>query len=84
MAFRKIRQYCLQNRILYEDPDFPATEKSVYYSKTDRNIVWRRPGVCSYVTFSFILIYQAIKINLFHNSAFYLFATNSCGYGLYA
>jgi len=43
--FRDIQAKCLSARLLYEDPEFPAVPKSVYFSKTDPTIQWRRPGV---------------------------------------
>lgn len=42
--FYKIRDDCLRNSILWEDPEFPAVDKSLYYSKLpDRHFEWKRP-----------------------------------------
>jgi hypothetical protein len=43
--FRDIQAKCLSAGMLYEDPEFPAVPKSVYFSKTNPNIQWRRPSV---------------------------------------
>lgn len=44
MSYASLRKECLARKVLYEDTQFPAIAHSVYYSKTDRNIVWKRPG----------------------------------------
>jgi hypothetical protein len=37
---------CLRRSILYEDPDFPAKDSSIYYSRTlPYRIEWKRPYV---------------------------------------
>ncbi|XP_063418654.1 calpain-9-like [Mytilus trossulus] len=42
--FDNIRSECLRRRILYEDPDFPAKDSSIYYSRTlPYRIEWKRP-----------------------------------------
>jgi Ca2+-binding EF-hand superfamily protein len=41
--FNEIQAKCLSTGILYEDPEFPAVPKSVYFSKVDQTIQWRRP-----------------------------------------
>ncbi|XP_066552999.1 calpain-9 [Amia ocellicauda] len=44
-SFEQLRRECLQRNVLFEDPDFPATGKSLYYSQqVPVNIVWKRPG----------------------------------------
>ena len=30
---------------LFTDPEFPPTQKSLFFSKTDEDIVWQRPTV---------------------------------------
>lgn len=47
-AFKKqkyssIRSECLSKGILFEDPEFPANNKSIFYSKIDTEIEWKRP-----------------------------------------
>ena len=49
--FEEIRARCLSAGILYEDPEFPAVPKSVYFSKKTGYIQWRRPVVGMYVWF---------------------------------
>ncbi|XP_044589127.1 calpain-A-like isoform X8 [Cotesia glomerata] len=42
--FNSLRQQCLSQGILFEDPEFPATDSSLFFSKRpDRYIEWRRP-----------------------------------------
>ncbi|XP_035793199.1 calpain-B-like isoform X2 [Anopheles albimanus] len=42
--FYQIRQQCLENGSLFEDPEFPATASSLMYSKRpDRHYEWLRP-----------------------------------------
>ncbi|XP_052900002.1 calpain-A-like isoform X2 [Anopheles moucheti] len=42
--FYQIRQQCLENGTLFEDPEFPATSSSLMYSqRPDRHYEWLRP-----------------------------------------
>ncbi|XP_015187100.1 PREDICTED: calpain-B isoform X4 [Polistes dominula] len=42
--FNALRLECLQTGRLFEDPEFPAVDSSLYFSKRpDRYIEWRRP-----------------------------------------
>ncbi|XP_076636463.1 calpain-A-like [Colletes latitarsis] len=42
--FGTLRRICCLTRTLFEDPEFPATDSSLYYSKSpDKSIVWKRP-----------------------------------------
>ena len=48
LGFDKIRDECVKQGGLYEDPDFPCTDQSVFQSFwpwPGRSIVWKRPGV---------------------------------------
>ncbi|EGT56151.1 CBN-CLP-7 protein [Caenorhabditis brenneri] len=43
--FQQERQRCLDQRILFEDPQFPANDSSLYYkTRPDEPIIWKRPG----------------------------------------
>ncbi|XP_033480986.2 calpain-9 [Epinephelus lanceolatus] len=43
-SFEELRQECLQKGVLFEDPDFPATDSSLYYSQSvPVQIEWKRP-----------------------------------------
>ncbi|XP_053620597.1 calpain-B isoform X7 [Plodia interpunctella] len=43
--FKDIRSRCLSDRRLFEDPEFPAIDRSLYYKeRLDRPITWLRPG----------------------------------------
>ncbi|KAK6300460.1 calpain-9-like [Coregonus clupeaformis] len=44
-TFEQLRQECLQKKKLFEDPDFPACDSSLYYSQTvPITFEWKRPG----------------------------------------
>ena len=47
--YKRVRDQCLAQKTLFEDPDFPAVNRSIYYSKLDKSIVWKRPYVSNYV-----------------------------------
>ena len=43
-SFAEIKAYCLKEGVLYEDPDFPALDSSLFFSKKPpRPFVWKRP-----------------------------------------
>uniref|UniRef100_A0A915IAH4 Calpain catalytic domain-containing protein n=1 Tax=Romanomermis culicivorax TaxID=13658 RepID=A0A915IAH4_ROMCU len=43
--FHRIRDACLQDKTLYEDPDFPASDSSLYFSqRPEYRVQWLRPG----------------------------------------
>jgi len=43
-TFTEIRDECLAKGELFEDPDFPAVDSSIFYSRTPpRPFVWKRP-----------------------------------------
>lgn len=45
-SFEAIRDQCLREGRLFEDPDFPAIDTSIFYSKAPpRPFVWKRPPV---------------------------------------
>ena len=44
--FDSVRRECLRRNILYEDPDFPANDRSLYFSRhPPYRFEWLRPGV---------------------------------------
>uniref|UniRef100_A0AAY5L3E5 Calpain 9 n=1 Tax=Esox lucius TaxID=8010 RepID=A0AAY5L3E5_ESOLU len=44
-TFEQLRQECLKKKKLFEDPDFPACDASLYYSQSvPLNFEWKRPG----------------------------------------
>ncbi|KAK9510521.1 hypothetical protein O3M35_005286 [Rhynocoris fuscipes] len=47
--FNKLRDQCLDKGVLFEDPDFPATDSSIFYSKLPpKPFEWKRPGeICN-------------------------------------
>lgn len=48
-TFEQLRQECLQSGVLFEDPDFPATDSSLYFSQSvPVQIEWKRPKVCGH------------------------------------
>ncbi|XP_062400197.1 calpain-9 [Sardina pilchardus] len=43
-SFEEIRQDCLRRNVLFEDPDFPAADSSLFYSQSvPINFEWKRP-----------------------------------------
>lgn len=45
-SFHELHKKCLEKKILYEDPDFPANESSLFYSqKFPIKFEWKRPSV---------------------------------------
>lgn len=48
-TFEQLRSECLQRGVLFEDPDFPAQDSSLFYSQSAPvNFEWKRPKeVCS-------------------------------------
>ncbi|EGT57130.1 CBN-CLP-4 protein [Caenorhabditis brenneri] len=45
LDFETERERCLRNKTLFEDPEFPATNASLYYRTPPRDrIIWKRPG----------------------------------------
>uniref|UniRef100_A0ACB8G4C2 Calpain-3 n=1 Tax=Sphaerodactylus townsendi TaxID=933632 RepID=A0ACB8G4C2_9SAUR len=43
-TFHELRKNCLEKKILYEDPDFPANDSSLFYSqKLPVKFEWKRP-----------------------------------------
>lgn len=45
-TYAELRQDCLQRGVLFEDPDFPAADSSLFYSQTvPVQIEWKRPKV---------------------------------------
>lgn len=45
-SFQEIRQDCLRRQVLFEDPDFPANDEALFYSKSPPlQFEWKRPKV---------------------------------------
>ncbi len=48
--FHELRDQCLKDRQLFEDPEFPAANSSLFYSReTPKRVVWRRPAVSNFI-----------------------------------
>ena len=48
-TYAEIKAECLSQGRLFEDPDFPAVDKSIYYSRApNRPFAWKRPTVSIY------------------------------------
>jgi len=43
--YSSIKSACLKKGELFEDPEFPANSKSLFFSKIDQDVVWKRPSV---------------------------------------
>jgi len=47
VSFNDLKKHCLKQGVLFEDPDFPAVDESMFFSKKPpRPFVWKRPKVC--------------------------------------
>uniref|UniRef100_A0A7N8XC03 Calpain 9 n=1 Tax=Mastacembelus armatus TaxID=205130 RepID=A0A7N8XC03_9TELE len=48
-SFEQLRRECLQKGVLFEDPDFPAKDSSLFFSESvPVNVEWKRPKeICS-------------------------------------
>ncbi|KAM9793031.1 calpain-9 [Neosynchiropus ocellatus] len=48
-SFEELRQECLERGVLFEDPDFPATDESLFFSQSvPVSFEWKRPKeICS-------------------------------------
>ena len=46
--YEDIKKKCLEQGALWEDPEFPAADKSIFYSRRpNKKFEWKRPGVSS-------------------------------------
>jgi len=49
-SFDEIKAQCVKEKKLFEDPDFPALDSSIFYSRSPpRPFVWSRPSVSCFV-----------------------------------
>ena len=56
--YSKLKKAALQSGELFHDSEFPANNKSLFYSKVDPTIEWKRPNVSYYCFIVFKLIYN--------------------------
>ena len=60
--YDKLKKEAIQSGELFFDPAFPPNSSSLFYSKTaSDSIVWKRPGVCSLLTF----LHNTASLNAF-------------------
>lgn len=44
--YDELKKNCIKDKVLFEDPEFPATNSSIYFRKPPPGRVqWKRPGV---------------------------------------
>jgi len=44
--YHELKRTCLKDKTLFEDPEFPTTNKSLFFRKPPPGRVeWKRPGV---------------------------------------
>ena len=49
-TFSQLKEECQRNRKLFEDPEFPPNDSSLFYSQRPKmRFEWRRPHVNIYV-----------------------------------
>ncbi|XP_064603652.1 calpain-5-like [Liolophura sinensis] len=41
--YSSLKADCTKKGILFEDPEFPASNKSIFFSQVDKDIEWKRP-----------------------------------------
>lgn len=47
--YAELKKNCINSKKLYEDPEFPANNASLFYRKRPPGVVqWKRPGVCGH------------------------------------
>ncbi|VDI30156.1 calpain-5 [Mytilus galloprovincialis] len=46
--YNKLKKQCISKGELFVDPVFPPDSKSLFYSKVEKDIVWKRPGEISH------------------------------------
>ena len=52
LSYAELKKHCLKEGVLFEDPDFPAVDGSLFFSKKPpRPFVWKRPAVSVYHKF---------------------------------
>jgi hypothetical protein len=45
-SYDKLKRSCLEDKSLFEDPEFPTTDKSLFFRKPlPGRVEWKRPGV---------------------------------------
>lgn len=48
-SYSGLKRACLRRKVLFEDPNFPATDDSLYYKSTPGPTVsWKRPKVSTW------------------------------------
>ena len=65
--FERLRESCLKKGELFEDPDFPAVQTSIFYhQKPPFSFVWKRPKVAfDLVSWVSMFEFSAAHLTLF-------------------
>lgn len=75
--FDRIKHACLKRGELWEDPDFPATQSSVFYhQKPPFQFSWKRPKVSMVVIVDEIFVVCSVR-KLFEAFQFYKYFYHS-------
>lgn len=62
LDFSVERDRCLQEKRLFEDPEFPASDRSLYYkTPPKKTIQWKRPGVFFFIVFKVFYLKEIIN-----------------------
>lgn len=43
--FSALKKHCQRQKVLFEDPLFPATDDSLFYKSRIQGVQWKRPNV---------------------------------------
>ena len=62
--YDKLRKDLLKSGQLFTDPEFPPAQKSLFYTRTDEEIVWKRPTVSSHVSVNCLLQDRFIELTI--------------------
>lgn len=85
--YHELKRQCIQQRRLFEDPEFPASDESLFYQKAPRGKVeWKRPKVMSahspvmrcYSYYSTPTIFSMLKQLLVYLSSLFPFISCQC------
>lgn len=61
--YERIKRACQKRGELWEDPDFPATQASVFYHQTPPfQFTWKRPKVSSLIKCPLALLFLLVKV----------------------
>ena len=68
-TYEEIRQEYLSKGILFEDPEFPANDRALFFSQRPKMIFeWKRPHVCVHLHTQFLAVYMSASKTFYHSA----------------